>query len=689
MGNGGGGAGLMIRAQTYNTVPNGGQLDEVLTSDADGVAFWGTPAGVAGSLYGLSGAASGDGLAYTASNADFTGAVGSILVFLCPTVNTGNVTLDVSGEGVRSVLTNGGAQIPAGLLQSGRTYFIRRHNSTQYRMEGIDITRAEQQLALYRSGTQRGQVSVTSNNELSLQSWVDGAMVEVGRFDTATGNLRLFYTAGYGATAATFSEFYSARNPQTVVADDAHYDAMAKSISNAAMFEFSDQIAPYTLATTDPYYLNGGDSLKTIRVTVASAYIDAQFMPIGATMEIAATSTGSFSVYCGPGNQWRTFSSTQLTLGFASGQVVQVKRYSQTDFLAIVLVGSAATPSTAAPVTRDITIVNAGQSNGVKLITEGGLAGLQQGFSDLSITDTVWWVQAASGESALLEANVGSDPNNYWWTTAGGPGPLATALVSAVNAAVALGQPAPTALLWDQGEKDTLTMATSGDTTPATYLAALEDLFAWFRDAAQLNDATLPIFITPLGSSDLGSSFDAGVTAVREAQLKYIASDAYAYQNAERYDLSRPYSNVHLNYAGQREQGLRVAKVLGNVLYAQSNELGPEIISWTELTSTTYKAVVDPGANTSMENDGNPIAAIGFALCSNADAMAATYYAIDSITRFYNSGTGYHEFTITSAAAATGARLIYPHGALAASRTGRIIKGTVSTLPLRSWNSTP
>lgn len=679
----------MIRTQSITQIPSGGELGEVLTSDADGQPFWGTPAGVAGSLFGLSNEASSDGLAYTATNADFTGAVDSILVFVCPTVNTGNVTLDVSGEGVRAVLTNGGAQIPAGLLQSGRTYFIRRHNSTQYRLEGIDITRAEQQVNLYRSGTQRGRVSLTSNNELSLQSWVDGAMVEVGRFDTATGNLRLFYTAGYGATAAAFSEFYSARNPQAVVAEDAHYDAMAKSISDASMFEFHDQLDPYDLTTTDPYYLNGGDSLKTIRVTVASAYIDAQFMPIGATMEIAATSIGSFSIYCGPGNQWRTFSSTQLTLGFSAGQVVQVKRYSQTDFLAIVLVGSAATPSTADPVARDITIVNAGQSNGVKLITEGGLAGIQQGFSDLSITDTVWWVQAASGESALMEVNVGSNPDNYWWTTAGGPGPLAIALVDAVNAAVALGQPQPSAINWDQGEKEALAMAAIGDTTPTTYFNTMGDLFSWFRDPAQLNNATLPIFITPLGSSDLGSSFDKGVTAVREAQLKYIASDAYAYQNAERYDLSRPYSNVHLNYAGQREQGLRVAKVLGNVLYAQSNHLGPQLISWTELSATSYKAVIDPGPNASLSNSDNPITAIGFALCSNADAMAATYYTIDSITRFYNSGTGYHELTIESAAASTGARLIYPHGALAYSRTGRILKGVVSTLPLRSYNGTP
>jgi hypothetical protein len=245
------------------------------------------------------------------------------------------------------------------------------------------------------------------------------------------------------------------------------------------------------------------------------------------------------------------------------------------------------------------------------------------------------------------------------------------------------------ALLWDQGEKDTLTMATSGDTTPATYLAALEDLFAWFRDAAQLNDATLPIFITPLGSSDLGSSFDKGVTAVREAQLKYIASDANAHQNAERYDLARPYSNVHLNYAGQREQGLRVASVLGNVLYSQTNHLGPEIVSWTELSPTSYLAEIDPGPNSSMENDDNPISAIGFALCSNADAMAADYYTIDEITRFFDEGTGYHELTITASGASTGARLIYPHGALALSRTGRILKGTVSTLPVRSRGSTP
>jgi hypothetical protein len=685
---GGSDHGVTTRAQSIRQLPPGGENGELLTAEGDGTSFWGTPPTVAGSLYVLSGAASADGLAYTATNADFAGVAGSILVFLCPTDNTGNATLNVSGEGAKSLLTNGGAQIAAGLLQGGRFYIVRRQSGTQYRVLNVDITKSETTINLFRGGAERAQIALTALNEITVESWIDGAQREAWRIDAETGHLRSFYKVGTGATAAKFAEYFGPHNPPTVIEDDAHAVAMAKTVSDAATREYADQLDTYTLSTTDPYCLNGGDSLRTIRVTVAGAHIDAQFAPIGGTIEIAANGSGTFDIYCGPDNQWRGFAANQKTLAYTTNQIVQVKRYSATDFFAYVLSGSAATPSTADPVTRDITIVNAGQSNGVKFITEGGLAGLQQGFADLGITDTVWFVQAASGESALIMGNEGT-VDNYWWEPGVGPGPLATALVAAVTAAIALGQPAPEALFWDQGERDSLPMATTGDTTPATYLAAMEDLFTWFRAPAQLNNATLPIFITPLGSSDLGSTFDPGVTAVREAQLKYIASDANAHQNAERYDLSRPYSNVHLNYAGQREQGLRVAKVLGNVLYSQTNDLGPEIVSWTETDPTTFVAIVDPGDNDSMENDDNPIQALGFAVVSNLDAMSCVHYELESFTRFFNEGTGMHEFTFVTTAAASGARLIYPNGALAQGRTGRFIKGTVSGLPLRSWNSTP
>lgn len=698
-------AGAPIVSVLTSPVPANGTIE--LLKTVNGLAVYEVVTGAWVSRGGLAVAdyvtaiTSANGLAYTATTGyNLPSLVAGMTFIFTPNMDSaGAVTIAVDGLPARTLADRFGTALVSGMLKAGVTYQVIATSPTALRLVNDARTQrgheflATNAFLVERAGLTIGRFATTANNEIAFSGYFSGALSEIWRSDTS-GAVRFVRAPKIGATAGAAVEIYHPGNKQPVVVNYADAYATADIATAAGGAEFADQHAPYALTTgAGWYFLNGGDTFRPINVSATDGKIDLTFAPIGRPMMVYTTGSGVVQFYAGAGTTFVGQASNVTHLTYTDGSVLEVTRLSQSSVFIDQKAGSAPTTSTAAPATRSQMYATMGQSNGVKKFTEGGLAGWQERRAELGATADVWLVQGASGQSSLFGSHVVSG-TNYWIDDTGAyaPGPLLTAFVAAINAARAapLGsQPALRAVFLDHGENVVAFMAASGSTTFATVVSAYEYIISYVR--TQLGNATLPFIITPLGANDTAAN-EAATTSVREALLKVIANDANVHQGAERYDLPRPANNVHLNYAGQRIEGRRMADVVDRVLDSGTADLGPAIVGFTELTATTFRVDVDPfdgdGGTSSLANADNPIEAVGFALLPPGPAVAgAGPYAISGIVRSFNAGTGNHEFTITTTASATGARLCYPYGAMRAQRTGRIVKGTISGLPLRCYST--
>ena len=96
-----------------------------------------------GTLEGISGAAgvgscipaSSSGTTYTCTVASATYANNLTIAFKPDTTNTGAATVNISSQGAKAILTQGGQTLSAGMLQAALTYLI-VYDGTQFRLQG-------------------------------------------------------------------------------------------------------------------------------------------------------------------------------------------------------------------------------------------------------------------------------------------------------------------------------------------------------------------------------------------------------------------------------------------------------------------------------------------------------------------------------------------------------------------------
>lgn len=638
--------------------------------------------------------------------------------------NTGAMTLQIGALASKAVVDKAGVAMQANMVGASETHLLYYDGS-----HFISLERAKTLLVFdanvydvvnfYHSGVLSAKISTTANNELSFQSTVSGVMQEVARFDSGTGFFRSFFGFAHGTTAGAAATVYDSLNPQPFAPNDPDAVFSQFSKSAAALYEYMDELFPYSLASaTKPYFLNNGDHFRGIYVKVSNPTIDCTFVPLGCPaggIEIKSDGSHGFILYAGLGNDFEGYDASPAAthLTFAAGSKVRVNSWISGKIEVTQLTGSAPTTSTSAEAARGKHIVIAGQSNAVKILTGGGLAGLQYGLAaqtydgyspfNTAVSDSVWYTQAAIGSSALLIGNqAASQPTNYWWdatnTGGGTAGPNTLALIAAVQAAILAGQPAPAAIVWCQGEQDVSAVGTTngaGITTSfATYKAALGAMIAYIRAALSLPN--LPFIIVPLGANDTLAN-ESKTSAIREAMLSYIGGDAHAYQGPEHYDLPRPVGNVHHNFQGYGLLGLRLAGVLANVVWSQSNDVGPTVLAVDAptISGTNTKIKVHTSPSSSLNYDSFGMS--GFYVVPsgmNAYDAAQAGMLISTangliITHFFNSGSGQHEFTLTfptPAWSGTPYDVGYFYGAGAKlSQSGRIIAETATGLPLRCY----
>lgn len=633
------------------------------------------------------------GNAYSATAAGLgTLAAGQRVKIVPSATNTGVVTLALNGGSARTVADAKGQALQAGTFEAGQDYEL-IYTGTQWRLhwairqQFFELT-ARSRLFLGTAGLV--SLSASANGELIVTSSLNGVATELARFDFATGFLRVVNGLRIGATAGSGVDVYWRNNPQPFIPGLANSDALGETAAFTQSIERPDDSDPVMIGSTKPYCVTAFDLGRTIMVTAAGATIDLQKWTDGQSIKIATSA--ACTLYSGPDKTWFGQSSTNRNMALPANSIVTVTRVGTVLFYET---AASVTFNAAAQAARDISIAAIGQSLAAYFIEHAGIGGYQAQQALLAGSSAAWpaagwdasrssiWpINAALGASALLEAN---NPSNFWWTTAGGPGPRATEAVTKINEAVALGQPMPALLHWVQGEGDRAGLA-AGTTTFTQYRNAQVALFNWLR--SQLARPNLPIVISPLGADDTNAIARGAYIAIREAQVWVCGQLSNVSLAPEKYDLPRKYTDVHLTYKGTGMMGARLALAAGNILSGQNNNLGPAIQSFVggSFTHTiTFSGTAQPDRPGASTNPGQP--PVGFVLRSPGDPVTATYYTIPSYGYAWSTnGNGNPVLTLTTLEDATGCVLAYPGTSLQDVRTRRIVRGLFSPfLPLRTW----
>lgn len=639
------------------------------------------------------GEASGDGLAYTVTTTEsnWTGSVGSTLLFHCPATNNGSATIAINGASAKTLLNSTGLNFLKGELVSGTTYIGYVASVGQFWLLHETDPRVSS-LSLHRTSasTYDARLITTSDGTLQIEALVGGTPEIVARVDQGDGMTRFTYGAGIGETIARATPFYSRRNMPDHglfnTLSDQHRRDFGGMVPRGQVEGFSP-----IWAVPSYYYVTGGDFEQPIRVLNADTFLDCRYLCSGARVQFYCDLSLTVKLYAGEGTSWRG-QSAGTTLALSAGAVGIIHNIGVSEMFLQLLNGTVTAVTSDPPPICDVSFAMAGQSNSVRMMETAGLAGIQERWAELALTDTAYWIQGATNGSTVLKTSQAPGGTNFWWDDdLDVPGPCATNFISVVNAAIALGQPSPSCVIWEQGQGERFAIAL-GDTTPAAMLSGMASIFAWIRAPAQLDDSTLKFIVVPYGHADETNS-EAAVTAEREVHMKITTVDPHCYHGYDVYDLFRYYGNAHLSFWGYREEGRRLVNFLGNLLYSQTNDLAPFVESVTEVDGSTYEVKINTGGYGQLINAVHTqfIDAMGFRFCTNENALDATFYNPNSgqAVASLESGTWYMTITFTLDAPHTGLRLAYPYGGLQDWPTGRFLKGLFNWQPLACYNGMP
>lgn len=167
-------------------------------------------------------------------------------------------------------------------------------------------------------------------------------------------------------------------------------------------------------------------------------------------------------------------------------------------------------------------------------------------------------------------SNQYADGSLYWWNlSTNQPSQLLKDAIATIKSAEGSSKELD-GIIWAQGEDDARkAYGTQEDLFVDRYVAATEKVFAYIRQ--QLGDPDLPIFIQELGDHD--NMPDAGLLAIRKAQMDIIARDPYTYLGAKTVDIvghntDSIADDIHFT---QREYGMiadRLADTVADILIA-------------------------------------------------------------------------------------------------------------------------
>lgn len=388
-----------------------------------------------------------------------------------------------------------------------------------------------------------------------------------------------------------------------------------------------------------------------------------------------------------------------------AGTVVIIHRIGPST-VADVYGGSVEYSTESAPI-HEMSILLAGQSNAVLFYAQGGIGGFRDGARDSAwMTQGVldldpYWINGATGGTALLRASVGTSDTNYWYDDIlGENGPALNNCLNQIDAAVAAGQPVPKIIFWSQGENDAGPMDV-GTITPERLTTAIG--VVWHRIRQHIvslggAEGDVRIIQYNVGSWE-NQLYRRGVSQVRLAYQSAIAATSWVVSGAELYDLPRFYGEIHYTEDGYWLLGRRMARAYAN-LYGTSYDLGPKVGLLTKGSDSKSLAINFSSSFTLSMPFGDILSKCTPA--SNPERVGGDAFGFGLIDssgtpiRVKGGSVSGNTIIITTDSDITGARLCFPWGYFPESRVHEYVRdsqedrvSSLPGLPLRSYVSDP
>jgi hypothetical protein len=301
-------------------------------------------------------------------------------------------------------------------------------------------------------------------------------------------------------------------------------------------------------------------------------------LPLGkhVTVTVRGNAGGSGTVFAGFGRKFTGEASGNTLTVAAGGSVTITNQGTNNNHSVFAKAPDDITASTETEPTPTKVVYFAGQSNAQRAYLYGAIPGMSYAMRDTNFISPVYdeiiqYVDVAKGGSCEDEAGEFNGAG-HWWDRSlnGGTGGAGPELTSALSEMASL---TPTDIIWDIGETATVGLDDGLFTTP-NLITSITAIFEAFRAA----HPSVNIHVNMIGSRDDGRYGEAG-SAVKYAYLKVIASLSYVHKGVEKYDLARPYNDLHLATPGFQAYGARLARHLVNVWDSRTASTGPTLTS--------------------------------------------------------------------------------------------------------------
>lgn len=655
----------------------------------------------------------GTGTAYTATGDSWADTDNQVVLFIPHTTSTStNPTLSINGGTARAIagVSSSVNASSAGQIVANRPYLLRR-DGVRWRIINQDtgfglgaavvpITVSGTDGDTY-TGTSGAAPLVNAQSIISIRPPVansvtdptlainggsalrlyteDTQSLEVGQIKANGYYLGIYNTGGIRLLGVQTRRFQEAER----VTHRASADAIAMTTFTHPLEGSNNEL--------DPIYIQGGSSYDYWVASAEDAYN--HLLVLGGSpryLDLRSLRAGlnvPLRVYVASGTGKLITDGTIYTA--AEGSLIEVWRPATGSYVFNAISGAVTEESDSedAPPACDITLITAGQSHSVLMFDGSGLHGIQRGLRDFgSYLPSIFPMQGATGSTGVVPYTGPS--NTYWWDPATSqPGPMATAWKAVLDAKPA-GQPDPAAIILINGQNDAADMGDDATTASAAWKTAMEELIEWMRDQIDLVTRTPVIWFPLQGYDNNVSPTDAQVSAIRAVQLEMAAADPNLYIGPIYHDLYHPFQDQHPPRGSQMIMGYRLGAVLDEILNASTNAKGPYVSGITEessgvsylidITADSGNPVYWPHVFSELELDG-------FAVYGGSDdPLTDTPITITKYERVSSTSLRLYLGTATS-----GAKILWPAGALKEHRAMRHLRNTNTTPVNTGWGNFP
>lgn len=703
-------AGTVV-ANTLTASSGNGTAGQVLLTTGNTI-YWGT-GGVSNGSHGpfvLSNVVAVN-TTYITANAAVNSEFGVFYLLTVPAKMAATPRLSINGATSLTLReadgSAGGSALGDSYLQANTTHIISETADGTYMIHGQRFTEVRNFGTTYIHGGTRNLYHYGNTN---LNDVDQPASRILFSSNTSHGGRIIFYTGGIGNTSTGTApvaameigttqgvrffgdilnsqglEYYSASAPSDDLEDVLEYAEFTSAPSHEAAVE------PIAVSSNNVHLITGSDISRQSYVTVNSV-VDIEHMR-GHTEHTSYVRTGATADFY-TGTNTAFLNMTSQFVRVSGPAIIKIwKGQGQNDAFIKAEIGSVADVTRSDPV-YGRTWIGLGQS-WINRAFHNGMSGAQQTYKtwqdagNSSIDTSIRAINCAQGASALLK-NAPSSNTNYWWDQESNtPGPNALLAANTINSWIAANptQPAPEAAVWNYGLNDmnANVWSSTGNNTPELWTASQKNLITWLNANCALPD--LKHFIVPVPAwKESGVFPENGWYAMRRAQLQCAVDEpTVIFRGPEMYDLGRIWADEHHNFGMQKRWGARLPLFIETKLGRRTEDLGPRIVDFTEVDSTTFKVWIDRGGFGGFDR---PDAPLGFALLPAGSNYFDEPLEITSYAWGYDFDVDLDTLTLTIETASSGARLCYPYGSNYLMRSfSRIVRNTTTVMPLRAYHS--